>query len=86
MKYDLPTNVKFNKELFQERMRIARLEKNYSYRELSDFTGISKSTLHLMETKCSDIVPLVNVMAVAIALGVDMLYLIGIKDDKFIEY
>ena len=79
MKYILPTNVEFNKETFQNRLRETRLLRDYSYRQLADMTGISKSTLYYMETRCTDMLPVVHAMSVAQALKVDLLWLIGLK-------
>ena len=78
MKYILPTNVTFNTEEFQERLSVSRIRLDYSYRELADRTGISKSTLYKMETDCTDMLPVVHTMSLAKALNVDLLWLIGI--------
>lgn len=78
MKYILPTNIEFDTKKFQDRLKATRLARDYSYRELADRTGISKSTLYKLETDCTDMLPVVHTMSLAKALNVDLLWLIGI--------
>lgn len=60
-----------------ERIRNRRLDLNYSYEDLSNLTGISKSTLQRYETGYIKKVPVQQIQILAKALGVTPSYLMG---------
>lgn len=61
------------------------LEKNISYGELSDKTGIPKSALQRYATGQTEKIPIDRLQAIANALGTSAQYLMGWSDDQFIK-
>ncbi len=66
----------------RERLRDKREERGYSYQDLADRTGISKSTLQRYETANIKNLPLDKLGVLAHALGVTPAYLMGWDDTK----
>lgn len=60
-----------------EKIKLRRLELGLSYQELSDLTGINKSTLQRYETGFIKKVPINQVQIIAKALNVTPGYLMG---------
>ncbi|KAF0092211.1 MAG: XRE family transcriptional regulator [Fusobacteria bacterium] len=65
------------------RERIAKVRKNkdMSYQDLADITGISPSTLQRYETGNIDKMPITKLELIAKALGVEPAYLMGWEED-----
>ena len=69
-----------NKQNFNEiinRIKAKRIELNYSYLDLSNITGISKSTLQRYETGFIKKIPIQQIQILATALNVSPAYLMG---------
>ena len=64
------------------RIKNRRQELNLSYQDLSDLTGISKSTLQRYETGFIKKVPITQIEIIAKALNVSPGYLMGWEDNK----
>lgn len=65
-----------------EKIKLRRLELGLSYQELSDLTGINKSTLQRYETGFIKKVPINQVQIIAKALNVTPGYLMGWENNK----
>ena len=65
-----------------EKIKLRRLERGLSYQELSDLTGINKSTLQRYETGFIKKVPINQVQIIAKALNVTPGYLMGWENNK----
>lgn len=65
-----------------EKIKLRRLELGLSYQELSDLTGINKSTLQRYETGFIKKVPIKQVQIIAKALNVTPGYLMGWENDS----
>ena len=65
-----------------EKIKLRRLELGLSYQELSDLTGINKSTLQRYETGFIKKVPINQVQIIAKALNVTPGYLMGCENNK----
>lgn len=65
-----------------EKIKLRRLELGLSYHELSDLTGINKSTLQRYETGFIKKVPINQVQIIAKALNVTPGYLMGWENNK----
>lgn len=65
-----------------EKIKLRRLELGLSYQELSDLTGINKSTLQRYETGFIKKVPINQVQIIAKALNVTLGYLMGWENNK----
>lgn len=65
-----------------EKIKLRRLELGLSYQELSDLTGINKSTLQRYETGFIKKVPINQVQIIAKALNVTPGYLMGWENDS----
>ena len=65
-----------------EKIKLRRLELGLSYQELSDLTGINKSTLQRYETGFIKKVPINKVQIIAKALNVTTGYLMGWENNK----
>ena len=65
-----------------EKIKLRRLELGLSYQELSDLTGINKSTLQRYETGFIKKVPINQVQIIAKALNVTPGYLMGWENDN----
>ena len=65
-----------------EKIKLRRLELGLSYQELSDLTGINKSTLQRYETGFIKKVPINQVKIIAKALNVSPGYLMGWENNK----
>ena len=65
-----------------EKIKLRRLELGLSYQELSDLTGINKSTLQRYETGFIKKVPINQVQIIAKALNVTTGYLMGWENNK----
>lgn len=65
-----------------EKIKLRRLELGLSYQELSDLTGINKSTLQRYETGFIKKVPINQVQVIAKALRVSPGYLMGWENDN----
>lgn len=65
-----------------EKIKLRRLELGLSYQELSDLTGINKSTLQRYETGFIKKVPINKVQIIAKALNVTPGYLMGRENNK----
>jgi len=65
-----------------EKIKLRRLELGLSYQELSDLTGINKSTLQRYETRFIKKVPINQVQIIAKALNVTPGYLMGWENNK----
>ena len=74
-------NISLDKAKIMRRMADARVAQGYSYGELADKTGISKTQLFRMEHDFQDGTALLCVMSVAKALHIDFMYLCGLSDD-----
>jgi len=61
------------------RMKVKRLEKGFSYQDLADRTGLSKSTLQRYETGKTIKLPFEKAKIIARALEVPVEYLLGIE-------
>lgn len=66
------------------RIKNRRIELDLSYQDLSDLTGISKSTLQRYETGFIKKVPITQIEVIAKALNVSPGYLMGWEDNKSI--
>lgn len=66
------------------RIKNRRIELDLSYQDLSDLTGISKSTLQRYETGFIKKVPITQIEIIAKALNVSPGYLMGWEDNKSI--
>ena len=66
----------------QERLAECRKNKDLSYYELEELTGISKSTLQRYETGKIDKMPIDRLETIALALGVEPAYLMGWEDEE----
>lgn len=64
------------------RIKNRRIELDLSYQDLSDLTGISKSTLQRYETGFIKKVPITQIEIIAKALNVSPGYLMGWEDNK----
>lgn len=64
------------------RIKNRRQELDLSYQDLSDLTGISKSTLQRYETGFIKKVPITQIEIIAKALNVSPGYLMGWEDNK----
>lgn len=65
-----------------ERLAECRKNKDLSYQDLEDMTGISRSTLQRYETGKIGKMPMHNLRLIADALGVKPSYLFGIDDEE----
>ena len=65
-----------------KKIKLRRLELGLSYQELSDLTGINKSTLQRYETGFIKKVPINQVQIIAKALNVTPGYLMGWENDN----
>lgn len=65
-----------------EKIKLRRLELGLSYQELSDLTGINKSTLQRYETGFIKKVPINQVQIIVKALNVTPGYLMGWENNK----
>lgn len=65
-----------------KKIKLRRLELGLSYQELSDLTGINKSTLQRYETGFIKKVPINQVQIIAKALNVTPGYLMGWENNK----
>lgn len=65
-----------------EKIKLRRLELGLSYQELSDLTGINKSTLQRYENGFIKKVPINQVQIIAKALNVTPGYLMGWENNK----
>lgn len=65
-----------------QRMKQRRLELGYSYQDLANLTGMSKSTLQRYETGAISNLPLHRLRTIATALNVDPEWLLGWKKDE----
>ena len=64
-----------------ERLKNRRLQMNYSYQELADKVGMSKSTLQRYETGTIKNIPIARLKSLSAALDMDPNELIGIKGE-----
>lgn len=69
-----------------EKIKLRRLELGLSYQELSDLTGINKSTLQRYETGFIKKVPINQVQIIAKALNVTPGYLMGWENETRRSY
>ena len=67
------------------RIKNRRQELDLSYQDLSDLTGISKSTLQRYETGFIKKVPITQIEIIAKALNVSPGYLMGWEDNKLLN-
>ena len=64
------------------RIRAKRIELNYSYLDLANITGISKSTLQRYETGFIKKIPIQQIKLLATALNISPSYLIGWEEEN----
>lgn len=70
------------RELTSIRIRRKMDELNLSYRELSDLTGINKSSLQRYVTNVTSKIPMDNARLIAKAFKVDLSWLIGMDEKQ----
>lgn len=69
-------------QLFRDRLRKLRHEAHYSYKQLEELTGISRSTLQRYETSSSSNIKLNRLSALAKVYNVPVSYLMGYEDKE----
>lgn len=72
---------KNDRELFASRLKILIKEKGVTLQEVSDYTGIPKSTIWEY-TAGNSVVPLSNAKKIATYFGEDLHWLAGMTDER----